>query len=178
MKPRIVLLGVIVLFFHAVTANAQERQTENTLRLSEDQKPAKGTIADMAWLAGHWKGEALGGKNEEIWTAPDHGTMLGMYRLVKDGVPIFYELLTLGEAEGSLVIRLKHFNSDMTGWEEKNEVVEFRLVAKRDGKIYFEGMTFQPEGDTLTVFLAIGQRDGTVREEVFRYTRVNAPAAE
>ncbi|HUP65863.1 MAG TPA: DUF6265 family protein [Thermoanaerobaculia bacterium] len=178
MKSRIVLLGVIVLSLHAAAAKAQEPQTENTLRLSEGQKPATGTVADMAWLAGHWKGEALGGKTEEIWTAPDHGTMLGMYRLVKDGVPIFYELLTLGEEKGSLVIRLKHFNRDMTGWEEKNEVVEFRLAAKRDGKIYFEGVTFQPEGDTLTIFLASGQRDGTVREEVFRYRRVKPAAAE
>ena len=174
---RIVLIGVIVLSF-AAAANAQERQTENTVRLREGQKPATGTIADMAWLAGHWQGEALGGENEEIWTAPDHGTMLGMYRLVKDGVPIFYELLTLSEHEGSLVIRLKHFNRDMTGWEEKNEVVEFRLAAKRDGKIFFEGMTFQPEGERLTVFLAIGQKDGTVREEIFRYTRVKPAHTE
>ena len=35
----------------------------------------------------------------------------------------------------------------------------------------FSGMTFQRDAeDALTVFLAIRQKDGTVKEETFRYT--------
>ncbi|HEX2059691.1 MAG TPA: DUF6265 family protein [Thermoanaerobaculia bacterium] len=155
----------------AATVPAQERQTENTFKLG-DRKPGAATIADMAWLAGHWKGEALGGISEEIWSPPMNGVMMGMYRLVRDGKVVFYELLTLSEKDGSLVIRLKHFNPDMTGWEEKDKYVEFPLVSKSDGRIHFAGMTFVPKGDHLTVFLAIRQKDGTTREETFRYDRV------
>jgi hypothetical protein len=34
-------------------------------------------------------------------------------------------------------------------------------------------MAFKPEGDKVTVWLAIGQKDGSVREEVFVYRRVS-----
>lgn len=159
----------------SLTAFAQERQTEHTLKLSPGQKPPAATIADMAWYAGHWTGEGLGGFNEEIWSPPRNGAMMGMYRMQKNGKTVFYELLTLLEENGSLVIRLKHFNPNLTGWEEKDKTVEFPLVAKKDGMFYFGGMTFKPEGkDAVAVYLAIHNRkDGTVSEEVFRYTRVN-----
>lgn len=126
----------------------------------------------MAWLAGTWTGEALGGLSEEIWSQPRDGVMMGMYRLTRKGKPVFYEILTLAEERGSLIIRLKHFNPDLTGWEEKNQTVDFPLVAKGEGLIHFAGMTFKPGKDAATVYLAIRQKDGTVREEVFDYKRV------
>jgi hypothetical protein len=165
---------VIVWAGAASVAGAQERQTEHTLRLAAGAKPGAATIADMAWLAGHWIGEGLGGQSEEIWSPPQNGVMMGMYRHIKDGKPVFYELLTLAEDGGSLVIRLKHFNPDLTGWEEKNETVSFPFVASRDGVLHFEGMAFKRSGeDALTVYLAIGDRKtGAVREAEFLYKRV------
>ena len=38
--------------------------------------------------------------------------------------------------------------------------------------MHFDGMSFHPQGDDLVVYLAIGQKDGTVREETFKYKRV------
>ncbi len=147
--------------------------TANTLKLAPGQSSAPATIADMAWLAGHWKGDGLGGRSEEIWSPPDNGVMMGMYRHIKDDKPVFYELITLVEERGSLVLRLKHFNPDLSGWEEKGESVSFRFVAKRDGFIHFDGMAFKPEGpDAVTVYVAIENRkDGTIREAEFHYTR-------
>jgi len=151
----------------------QEKLTERTLKLAPGTKSPAATLADMAWLAGHWVGPALGGESEEIWSAPKGGSMMGMYRLVRDGTPVFYELLTLVEEGGSLTLRLKHFNPDLTGWEEKQETVSFPLVALGKGIVHFEGMSFHPQGDAgLTVYLAIGGKDGAVREETFVYTRV------
>ena len=68
--------------------------------------------------------------------------MMGMYRMIKDGKPVFYELLLITEENGSLAIKLKHFHADLRGWEERDASVRFPLVAKRDGRIYFDGMTF------------------------------------
>jgi len=65
--------------------------------------------------------------------------MLGMYRLVKDGKPVFYELVTISEEKGSLVIRLKHFNPDLTGWEEKDKSQSFWHIKKDKARMYFEG---------------------------------------
>lgn len=154
--------------------SAQERYTEHTLQRPEGTERPSATIEQMAWLAGHWRGSGLGGECEEMWTPPVNGTMLGSFRFMKDGEPIFYELLTLSEKEGSLTFRLKHFNPDLTGWEEKADFVEFEFVADRDGVMHFDGMSFHRDGDSLMVYLAIGNDDGSLREEVFRYTRVGS----
>ena len=155
-------------------AVAQERLTERTLKLSPGKQSPPATIADIAWFAGNWSCEALGGFAEEIWSAPRNGGMMGMFRLIKNGSTVFYELLTLAEDNGSLILRVKHFNPNMTGWEEKDRTIDFPLVTKESGAVYFDGMTFKREGpDAVTIFLAIhSKKDGSVREEAFRYTRV------
>ena len=155
------------------TTAAADMFTPNTLRSTPGERPAA-SLAVMSWLAGTWTGSGLGGENEEIWSAPRHGVMIGMYRMIKDGKPVFYELLTLSEVEGSLEIRLKHFDPKLRGWEEKEAeaAVVFPYIAQRDGRIYFDGITFEPKGDEVTVYLAIEDRKtGKVREEVFRYTK-------
>ena len=148
--------------------------TANTLRLSAGQKSPAATIADMEWYAGRWTGSGLGGVNEEVWSPPRNGTMMGMYRMIKDGKPVFYELLLITEENGSLAIKLKHFHADLRGWEERDESLRFPLVAKRDGRIYFDGMTFERLGaDRVKVYLAIEHKDGKVHEETFEYSRTS-----
>jgi len=167
----LVLAGVLVCA--AAGAQSQEKMPERTLKLGPGAKPTVATMSDMAWLAGHWVGPALGGEAEEIWSPPKGGSMMGMYRLVRDGEVVFYELQTLVEEGDTLVLRLKHFNPDLTGWEEKQKTVDFRLVGIGDGIVQFEGMSFHREGDArLTVYLAIEGKDGTLHEEAFRYSRV------
>jgi hypothetical protein len=107
-----------------------------------------------------------------MWSAPRGGAMMGMYRLVKNDKPVFYELLTIVEENGGLTMRLKHFHSDLKGWEEKDKTVDFAYLGKRGDVHHFEGMAFRPEKDDLTVWLAIRGKDGSVREETFRYRRL------
>jgi len=135
---------------------------------------ANATLSDFAWLVGRWTGPGLGGTSEEIWTGPGGGSMQGMYRLLRDGKIVFYEILTLTEKDGSVVLRLKHFNPDLTGWEEKGDLVEFPLVKVTPTEAHFKGMVFShPEKDAFSVLLTIEDRKtGKVREERFTYTRV------
>ncbi|MBA3887743.1 MAG: hypothetical protein H0X67_18745 [Acidobacteria bacterium] len=100
--------------------------------------------------------------------------MVAYFRLVKDGKPVFYEIMTLLEHEGSLELRLKHVNPDMTGWEEKNDFVTFRLVKQEGTSAFFSGLTFRRQGDSLEIFLAL-RSDGTVREEKFVMRRAAFP---
>jgi len=156
----------------AVSANAAEQVSERTWKLSAGEKSPPATLADMKWLTGHWVGEAFGGKTEELWTAAAGANMAGLYRLVKGEKTIFYELMAVTEVDGSLVFRLKHFDADLTGWEEKAEVRSFPLVAKRDGAMLFEGMSFHPDGDKLTVYLAVEHKDKPIEQVTFTYRRV------
>jgi hypothetical protein len=171
MATRVPLTLCAMLLVLGGFARAQERQTEHTFKRSAAAERPRATLADMKWLEGRWVGAAFGGKTEEQWSAPDGGAMVGWYRLVKDGKPVFYELMTVVEKDGSLVMRLKHFHADLKGWEEKDEVREFALVAKEEGAMHFEGMSFHPKGDALTVYLAIEHEDGKVTEEKFEYAR-------
>ena len=132
----------------ALPAAAREKQTEHTFKLAAGETSPPARSDDMAWLAGRWSGEALGGVSEEIWSAPRGGAMMGMYRLVREGKPVFYELCTIVEENGSLVLRLKHFNPDLTGWEEKTRTVDFPLVAIEGGAFHFEGMSLHPGART------------------------------
>ena len=174
MRP-LALVGTCAALVIASLSSAADKVTERTWKLSAGEKSPAATLVDMSWLTGHWVGEALGGKTEEIWTKAAGPNMAGMYRLVKGEKTIFYEIMTVTEQDGSLVFRLKHFNADLTGWEEKNEVRSFPLVAKRDGAMHFEGMSFHPDGDKLTVYLAVEHEDKKVEEITFTYRRAAKP---
>ena len=129
-------------------------------------------FGEVAWLAGSWAFEGLGGTGDEMWTEPAGGSMLGLFRLLQDGKPAFYELGTLDEVDGSLVLRIKHFNPDMSGWEEKAETVDFPLVAMSPEELAFEGLTFRRQGeDEFVAFLAFVSGDGSTREERVLYRR-------
>jgi len=151
------------------------RQTPHTLRLSEEAAQPNAKIDQLAWLAGHWQGDGFGGLNEELWSQPLAGSMMGTYRLIKDGKTVFYEMLNIVEQNNSLVMRLKHFSHDFVGWESKAEHVSFPLVHITENAVYFEALTFYRESeDRLTIFLAMTERQGgEVREERFDLQRVS-----
>lgn len=153
-------------------AGVVQGSTPNTFRLAEGAARPKATIADVAWATGVWAGEGLGGQVDEVWSAPAGGSMLGYFRLVQKGAPVFYELITILEVDGSLEMRLKHVNPDMTGWEEKADFVTFKLVKTDETGAYFSGFTMKRDGpDAWTGYLAMRQ-NGQVREETFRFRRV------
>lgn len=166
MRIRIAILCLVV-WAVAAGAHASEPQT---LSLAEGKGSPPATIDQVAWIAGHWTGEGLGGISEEIWSEPDAGSMMAVYRSMREGEISFYEILTIAEHEGSLVLRLKHFNADMTGWEEKDEVISFPLVKVGEREVFFDGMTFRRSSDTeMLVVVRVGGEDGH-QEASFTYT--------
>jgi hypothetical protein len=177
MVPRFSLIALILLvpaLAAAQDAAALSNRTPNTLTAPDTYPGPRATIADLAWFEGRWVGTGLGGTTEETWSAPAGGAMMGMFRLSKGDAVVFYEFLTLVEHEGSLLLKLKHFNPDLTGWEEKADSVKFRLLKLTPSEASFGGLTFRRTGaDTMQIFLALRNRtDGTVREEAFEARRV------
>lgn len=154
---------------------AQTHQTANTLKLKESASRPEATIADGALLVGHWEGEFLGAMAEELWLPAVGNSMLGVFRLYGDDGVLFYETMILVEEEESVSLKLKHFHPDLKGWEEKDEMVTFRLVRADKDALWFEGLTFrkQPDG-SLKGFIAIRQDDGSVEEHSFVYRPVGA----
>jgi hypothetical protein len=160
-----------------VPAGTTWAQTESAPRFRTlergDQPSPAATLEILSWLTGRWTGEGLGGFNEEIWSEPRGGVMMGMYRHLKQDKPLFYEFLMFVEDKGTVALKLKHFNPDFTGWEEKERTVDFTLVKVEERAVHFNGLTFEREGDdTLNIYLRLRDRQsGSVREETFRLRR-------
>jgi hypothetical protein len=164
-------LCAVVLGAWLAGASAANAQTFHAMRLGDRTSPPA-TLEVMSWLAGRWEGEGLGGYNEEIWSPPRGGVMTGMYRLLKNEKPVFYEFLMLVEEKGTIVLKLKHFNPDFSGWEEKAGFVDFPLVKVEERAVHFDGLSFVRESDNaLRIYLLLRDKNGTVREEEFRMKR-------
>jgi hypothetical protein len=174
--PGFVLVLVMLAAPHARQAPAPRPHTANTLTAPDDFRSPAATVKDLAWFAGAWTGSGLGGVTDEIWSPPAGGAMMGMFRLVRDGKIVFYEFLTLVEQDGSLLLKLKHFNPDLTGWEERANFVTFRLLTIAPDAVHFNGLTFRRQGaDRMEIFLALrNSKTGTVSEERFSMTRVRS----
>lgn len=125
----------------------------------------------LSWLQGTWHGEAFGGHTEEIWSAPNAGSMMFSFKLTQNNTPVFYEFGFILEQEGTLVLKLKHFNPDLTGWEEKNKFVEFKLVEQSENIVWFEGFTIEKiNNDEINMYVRIDD-ENKVEEVKFNYHR-------
>ena len=169
---KVLCTTIVLMVMWLGSLQAQSIYTEHTLKLDNPEQRPGAEIEDIAWIAGNWVGEAFGGLSEEFWSEPVAGAMMGMYRSVARGKVGFYELLTITEEKGSLILRLKHFHPDLKGWEEKNATVDFPLVKVEKNTVWFEGYTFVRESkNEFNVYLAQSGGDGPPRELVFQYTR-------
>lgn len=125
-------------------------------------------IEDYKWLVGSWKGDGFGGTSEETWSVPANGTMMGMYRHIKDGKVVFYEFLLLDETG----IKLKHFHPDLKGWEEKNDMTSFEMINFSPVKIEMKGLIFEKKSDDLMEIRLRLRQGNEVKTEVFTMHRV------
>jgi Domain of unknown function (DUF6265) len=158
------------------SVDARDDHRLNTMKREPGAKPVAAKITDLAWIQGRWVGEGLGGTVEEIWSPPMGDSMLGMFRLVKNGKVVFSEHCVIVEAEGSLVLRVKHFDANFKAWEEKDVSVNFPLVKLTTTEANFDGLTIRKkDADTVLMYVAIkNKKTGAIREEEFRYRRAKS----
>ena len=172
MKRRMLwILGICAL---AAGSSAQPesvvRLSENTFELADGAPAPAARISDLGWLVGHWEGEGLGGQSAETWSRPLSDRMYGTYTLTKEDGVVFSEAMLLVEEEGTLVLKLKHFDPDFIGWEEKADMVRFPLVRLGPGEACFRGLTFRRRGESLSIFLVLTEA-GKSSEHAFRLRR-------
>ena len=163
----IVLLGLLL----GGAAHAQSSRTEHTFALDDPANAPQATLEDVGWLVGDWVGTAFGAQIEEVWNPPSAGSMVGLFKVIHEEQVSFYEIMLLVEEEGSLSLKVKHFNADFSAWEEKDEYVTFRLVAIEEDAIHFSGLSFYRTGpDEFVGYIAMRYGD-EVREERLDYRR-------
>jgi hypothetical protein len=157
---------------------AKPLAAQHTRVAPEGHVPPPATLAMAAWLIGDWVGTGIdGAEAAESWLPPSGGTMPGIFLQEKpDGSIMFTEHMYLAEEAGSLVLKLKHFNPDLTGWEEKDAMVRFRFLAAEPCALYFSALTYRCEGkDGMLVAVRMKGQGAEAKELVFRFKR-RAPA--
>ncbi len=145
-------------------------RSQDVLRLEPSAQPAPATLADVAWLTGHWVGTGLGGDCDETWLPATDNAMPGIFRYHRGDTLVFSEYMMIEALHGSLTVKLKHFNRDLSPWEEKDRWTTFRLVKLDRQTAYFSGLTYHRDGDVLLVRLAMRTDNGSTIEE-FRFQR-------
>ena len=143
---------------------------------------APATIDQVAWISGAWTG-TLGDRTiEQHWMTPLGGSMVAMYRSVRDNKPTLYELLAIEPEGKGLVLRIKHFapGPGLVSQEAKDESSNHTLVSLGDRKAVFEASTpagpvritfTSPDAAALSI-LVERQREGKPVATDFKYTRV------
>lgn len=139
---------------------------------AQSSPPAPAASIDAAaWLAGRWVGEGFGGQMEEAWAPPVGGQMVGHFRYWREGQPQFYEFMMMDVIEGGVRMRVKHFNPDMIGWEEKDGWHTFEPVSVGPDALLFNGFEIRRDGPDRVVMTLRLRRGDVVEEEVLRFQR-------
>jgi uncharacterized protein YecT (DUF1311 family) len=156
----------------------------STLAAQETRVGAEGfvsppaTIYQMWWLEGLWQGEGIdGAPATESWLPSTGHTMVGTFvQQTPEGDILFSEHMYLAEEDGSLVLKLKHFNADLTGWEDKAGMVTFQLLSLDFCAAYFSGLTIRCDGnDKLVVAVRMKSDQPEPKELLFRFNRAARP---
>lgn len=84
--------------------------------------PLGGDDARMpVWLAGTWLESTDSRRCDELWTQNAAENMAGVFKWMQDGKPRMYEFMVIERNEDGIRLHLKHFGSDLVGFEEKGE---------------------------------------------------------
>ena len=155
-----------------------ETKTPETRLGEEGYESPPATLEQIDWLVGQWVGEGIqGAPAMESWLPPTGPVMVGTFvQQNEDATIMFTEHLYLMEEEGTLVLRLKHFNADLTGWEEKDDMLTFRLVAMEECAAYFNALTLRcADSERPGEGLVAAVRMQSGGELVFRFDRQGTP---
>ena len=110
-------------------------------------QPNGGSVADVAFIQGHWKATTPEGQSiEGVWLQPEGENILGFMRMMKAGKADLYEILAYEQTEQGLISMVKHFKPGLLGLEEKDKHDRYNFVeASKDRAI------FQKEGESLRI---------------------------
>ena len=139
----------------------------------EDPAPAAPPKIDaLAWLAGSWRAEEVGGaRAEENWTEPLGGTMLATARQVRGGRTAFFEFLRIEERkDGALVYVAMPMGRKGVDFAA-TEVGVSEVVFENPGHDSPKRILYRVEGDELVTRVDDGPEDREGHEARYRRAR-------
>lgn len=116
---------------------------------------ASPSVAELAWLAGHWRAENGENLVEEAWSDPRAGVMTGSFRLLESGEVRVLEYLVVSQEADGVFYRFKHFRPDYSTWEGDGPPLDLRLVESAPGRAVFRN-TREAEGEPSYISYLLG----------------------
>lgn len=162
---------IAIFLAYPVLSPAAEPRTANTFQLAEGEERPAATLEAASFLVGDWVGTAFGERAEESWSEPSGGTMVGTFKLFSGDEPSMYEIMLLSVEDGTLSLKVKHFNPDFTAWEDKADYINFKLVAFSEGELHFGGLSFYQRGDDRIDGYIVMRMGDEVAEQPMTYER-------
>lgn len=140
---------------------------------------AGASVQQLAWLTGAWQGTFQTDEVDEYWSHAGAGTIVGVYRWVRDGAPWLYEMMLIEQEEDGVVARFKHFDPGLKGKEEPDQHYGFNLVQLEGDSAIFHMRNYEPdvwlfyrrEGEELLTYYQRQGADPTTQENWWRYQR-------
>lgn len=146
--------------------------------LCDGQQGRSTALKALAFLSGRWVSEKGAEVQEENWLPVSGDSMIGSFRVVQGGKAVFYEFWAVEVDEGRSVLKLKHFNANLAGWEEKDASTRMPLVSSAEDDVVFAetdgsvSLHYHRKGDLLTCTVH-HVRNGQGSDETFALTRVS-----
>ncbi|MCB1648579.1 MAG: hypothetical protein H7A05_03820 [Pseudomonadales bacterium] len=122
------------------------------------------SIDDLAWMTGTYAGALGQNQLEENWIKAEGGSIAAMVRSTGGGATGMFEMITIEEVEGSLVLHIQQFNPGFvprTPAPQKMELetigdhqVQFRAVSEGG----MRSLGYTKNGDTFTIHVQSGDR--------------------
>tara|TARA_R100001143_G_scaffold33135_2_gene31740 strand:- start:101 stop:607 length:507 start_codon:yes stop_codon:yes gene_type:complete len=128
-------------------------------------QPPAATIEDLDWMTGNYAGQLGPNVLEENWIGAEGGSIAAMVRMTGPNGTSMFEMITIEEVDGSLVLHLQQFNP---GFQPRTpEPMKMELAMIMDNHVHFNNvgetgmrsLGYTLDGDTFTIH--IEQPDGS-----------------
>jgi hypothetical protein len=146
--------------------------------IGDGQHAHSGVLQPLGFLSGRWVSQTPTELQEETWTPVRGDSMTGTFRIVEHGRAVFYEFWAVEVEDNRPVLKLKHFNADLVGWEEKNASTRMPLVSSAENDAVFA----EPDGSVSLHYHLAGKKltctvhhvkNGKVSDETFTLMRAS-----
>ncbi|MFC5410431.1 DUF6265 family protein [Larkinella bovis] len=99
---------------------------------------SKGSLADVSFMEGRWRGTFNGGPIDAAWAAPEGDNLPGFMRMMKDNKVTMYEMLIFEQTEKGPIVLVKHFKPGLIGSEEKDVSDRYSFIEAKKNQALFE----------------------------------------
>jgi len=93
-------------------------------------------LSSLEWIIGKWQNYTEKDIMEEYWYPILGDAMMGFFRWKKAESIFLYEFMLLQQVGETVVLKIKHFDAKLEGWEEKDKFVEYQAWSSDANKVY------------------------------------------